>query len=103
MPYSCQSCGVCCKLFLINLSKVEYYSGQYQTVFQEYGIIKNFTQARNCGANILAQHPDGSCLYLKNKKCSIHATRPQVCRQFFCTSKAKKFSAMIQTIKSVLP
>ncbi len=102
MINSCKACGKCCKLFLINLSQKEYRSKEYQTMFQEYGFIDDFSKARKCGANFLAKNIDESCIYLKDNKCSIHQSRPQVCRHFFCTSKSKKFAGMIQIIKSSL-
>ena len=94
----CSACGVCCKLFLINLSQKEYEQGDYQTMFQSEEIIKNFSQAKSCGANLLAKKVDNSCIYLVDKKCSIHKQRPMVCRHFFCNSKNKKFAAMIEMI-----
>jgi Fe-S-cluster containining protein len=99
MANSCKSCGVCCSLFLINLSKKEYESGKYKTMFQEFGIIEDFNKAKNCGASFLAKKSDNSCVYLTDKKCSIHADRPKVCRNFFCDSKKKKFVGMIEIIK----
>lgn len=98
MTNSCNSCGVCCKLFYINLSQQEYNSGKYQTIFKNDGLIQDFNQTKNCGANFLAKKDDGSCSYLIENKCSIHATRPQVCRHFFCSSKNKKFKNMVKTI-----
>lgn len=87
MTHLCSGCGVCCRLFLINLSKKEFESGKYQTMYQENGLF------------LLSQNPDGNCIYLINGKCSIHPTRPQVCRHFFCTSKARKFAGMVKIIK----
>jgi len=94
----CSGCGVCCKLFLINLSKKEYLSKKYRTQFEKFGLIKDFAKAEMCGANIIGQKKDGSCFYLKNNKCSIHDIRPKVCREFFCTSKNKAFKGMIDDI-----
>lgn len=99
MENKCTACGLCCKLFLINLSEKEYKSGKYKTVFRDYGIIEDYKKAVSCGANIIAQKKDGSCVYLKGKLCSIHKTRPKVCRKFFCTSKEKKFDAMIRILR----
>lgn len=97
----CNQCGQCCKLFLINLSKEEYKSGKYKTQLAEFGTNDNFKEASACGANILAQNKDGSCIYLQDNKCAIHLTRPQVCRNFFCNSKATKFKTMITQINKV--
>ena len=33
----CSQCGVCCKLFVINLNKEEYNSKEYKTVFEKFG------------------------------------------------------------------
>jgi len=97
---TCDQCGVCCKLFLINLSKEEYFSGVYKTLLEKFGLINDFKLASECGANILKQKKDGSCFYLKKNSCSIHQIRPQVCRKFFCASKAKKFQNMIKEIEA---
>ena len=68
-------------------------------MFQEDGVIENFNQAKDCGANFLAKKADDSCIYLEDNKCGIHTHRPSVCRDFFCTSKAKKFEGMVEIIK----
>ncbi len=99
MANSCNACGLCCRLFYINLSKAEYESGRYKTILEEHGPIENFKLAKESGANLLAKNQDGSCVYLKDNKCSIHETRPKVCGEFFCTSKAKRFEGMVKIIK----
>lgn len=102
MKQTCTQCGVCCRIFQINLNKTEYESGKYRTQLEKYKFTGNFAQAQACGATIVKQKKDGSCFYLKNNKCSIHETRPQVCRPFFCTSKAKRFKGMIKEVKTAL-
>ncbi len=99
MADKCFQCGLCCRLFLINLTAEEYYSGKYKTQLKEFGLTDDFHKAVACGANILKQKENGSCIYLKGNKCSIHKIRPQVCREFFCTSKLKKFKEMIKQIE----
>ncbi|MBI2310408.1 YkgJ family cysteine cluster protein [Candidatus Collierbacteria bacterium] len=99
MANSCNGCGLCCRLFLINLSKEEYQSGKYRTMFEKFGHLGDFNEAKKCGANFLAQKADGSCVYLEGNECSIHADRPKVCQDFFCTTKAKKFAGMVKIIK----
>ncbi|MBR9703399.1 hypothetical protein GOV10_05140, partial [Candidatus Woesearchaeota archaeon] len=76
---------------MINLNEEEYMSERYKTSFEEFGIIKDFKEAEMCGANILKQKEDGSCIYLEKKRCTIHDIRPQACRAFFCTSKKKQY------------
>ena len=93
----CKECGVCCKLFLINLSKEEYNSKEYKTMFHEF--VEDFQEAELTGANILKQKEDGSCIYQKENKCSIHNKRPQSCRHFFCDSEKQQYQEMIKEIK----
>jgi len=99
MTKKCLQCGICCSLFLINLTKKEYYSGEYKTQFKKLGLIKNFPEASSCGANLVQTKKDGSCVYLQENKCSIHSKRPQVCKEFFCNSKEPRFKNMITQIK----
>lgn len=99
MANSCNGCGLCCKLFYINLSKKEYESGRYKTMFEEQGKVESWKLAKESGANLLAKREDVSCVYLKDNKCGIHNNRPEVCRDFFCTTKAKKFKKMVEIVK----
>ena len=94
----CNQCGVCCKLFVINLNEEEYKSKKYKTVFEEFGLV-DFEEAELTGANLLAQKKDDSCIYLEKGKCSIHTERPQACRKFFCDSKDPWYQEMIEKIK----
>ena len=96
----CSQCGVCCKLFLINLTEKEYRSKFYKTQFEEFGITEDFQEAEMCGANIITQNKDGSCIYLIKGKCSIHNKRPDACKKFFCDSKDPNFKEMINMIKN---
>ncbi len=99
LKYSCSQCGICCRLFLINLTKEEYVSGQYDTEFKKFDREKDFGILQQYGGNILSQKKDGSCIYLKNNLCSIHKKRPLSCRDFICSSTLKKFKGMIRMIK----
>jgi len=95
----CSQCGICCKLFYINTTREEWMSGRYETVVQKSDTTDDFTLVERYGGNLLNQKKDGSCIYLKNNLCSIHEKRPQSCRNFFCTSKLKKYRDMIGMIK----
>ena len=97
----CFQCGKCCNLFAINLTEEEYKSNNYKTQFEEFGITEDFEEAELCGANIITQKEDGSCIYLENSKCLIYNKRPESCRNFFCTSKDPKFKTMIERIKKL--
>ena len=96
----CSQCGVCCKLFLINLTEEEYRSGKYKTQFEIFGIEDDFEEAQRTGSNIIDQKEDGSCIYLEKGKCSIHASRPESCQNFFCNSKEERFKGMIEKINA---
>jgi len=93
----CKQCGVCCRLFLINLTEEEYKSGRFTTMFDEF--VPDFTEAEMVGANVLKQKEDGSCFYLKDGKCSIHSIRPASCGKFFCDSNNPDFKKMIKDIE----
>jgi len=95
----CAQCGLCCKLFLINITREEWASHSYKTALRNFDNDDDFSVIETYGGNILEQKKDGSCIYLKNNTCSIHTRRPQACRNFFCVSKAKKFQGMIDIIK----
>jgi len=94
----CDQCGVCCKLFLINLTEKEYKSKKYKTQFEEFGLTEDFQEAEMCGANIITQKEDGSCCYLEKSRCSIHNNRPEACKAFFCKSDNPQFKEMIEMI-----
>jgi Fe-S-cluster containining protein len=96
---SCSQCGICCCLFLINLTKKEWLSGKYKTQFEKFNLDNNFITAKKYGGHLLSQKKDGSCIYLKNNSCSVHRRRPQSCKDFFCKSKLKKFKRMISLIE----
>lgn len=95
----CSQCGICCRLFLINLNQKEWLSDEYKTQLKEFFLNDDFNTVRRYGGNILSQKKDGSCIYLKNNFCSIHKRRPQSCKDFFCESTLKKFKGMIRMIK----
>lgn len=95
---NCKMCGVCCKLFLINLNEDEYYSGKFSTVNSEFGHYMDFNEVEKYALNFLEQNTDGSCIYLKNNGCSIHEFRPQVCRNFICTTTDPQYADMVKEI-----
>jgi Fe-S-cluster containining protein len=94
----CKMCGICCRLFLINLNQNEYYSGKYLTMFDDIETFKDFSRACEYGANLLKQQADGSCIYSRANKCSIHKKRPAVCKDFFCDGTENKYKKMRRII-----
>lgn len=95
----CSQCGICCRLFLINLTYKEWLSGRYKTQLKEFVLDMDFDTVQRYGGNILSQKKDGSCIYLGNNLCSIHKRRPQACKDFFCFPISNKFKGMISLIK----
>ena len=96
---SCSQCGICCRLFLINLTQKEWMSDEYKTELKEFDLNDDFSSVQRYGGNILSQKKDGSCIYLKNNLCAIHKRRPRSCREFFCSSTLKKFKGMQRMIQ----
>ena len=82
-------------MFLIPLNEREYRSGNYSTHLGAFGFMDDFEEVASCGANILEYTEAGSCIYLRDNKCSIHPSRPQACRAFSCQSTDPAFSQMI--------
>lgn len=101
MTNKCIMCGTCCKIFYINLNKLEYESGKYKTIFAKFEKIKSFAEARKCGANFLAKKKNSDCIYLEKNICKIHQSRPNVCKGFFCTSKNTKYQNMQKIVKKI--
>tara|TARA_Y100000310_G_scaffold251715_1_gene258284 strand:+ start:2235 stop:2546 length:312 start_codon:yes stop_codon:yes gene_type:complete len=96
----CNQSGVCCRLFLINLNEQEYLSEEFDTELQEFGLL-SFNEAQESGSHFLKQQKDGSCIYLKDNKCSVHSKRPEACREFFCESTEERFKGMVEEVKLV--
>lgn len=98
MP-KCEMCGICCKLFLINLTEEEYISGNYRTMNEEFGIFNDFEEAQKYGLHFLVKKENGNCIYLINNKCRIHEIRPEACRNFFCEGSEPEFEEMRKQIR----
>jgi len=92
---SCEECrsicqAICCKFhWPIPLSKQEYHSGQYAAIIicslsgNDCNRDKDECQYRTYQ---LRKKDDGSCVYLNESNyCSIHPSRPNVCRNFNCS------------------
>jgi Fe-S-cluster containining protein len=99
-PEKCSACGICCRLFLINLNEEEYRSKKYLTMFSSFGFVEDFAEAEQDGCNLLARNDDDSCIYLKDNKCTMHSEKPAVCQRFFCKSDDRKFKGMIDDINN---
>jgi Fe-S-cluster containining protein len=87
--FTCKACGKCCKrredilLSPYDLFRIAvYFNRTPQEILERYcecytGGTSHFPVVR-----LLPVPPDNSCPFLRNKKCSIHAKKPAVCRVF---------------------
>ena len=96
----CEGCTLCCKLFLVNLTEKEFYSGVFLTELNGSEQSEDFDIIEKYGLNIVKKNGDGTCIYLKDGKCEIYSARPEVCRDFFCGSEKIEFKVMIENINN---
>jgi Fe-S-cluster containining protein len=77
--YDCSRCLSCCRFKTIQLNPYEIARlsgnrGMSTTLF-----IERFTTN---GGTVLGSKPDGTCVFLNDTGCSVHADRPLVCRLY---------------------
>lgn len=77
----CNGCTACCERDAVRLTKHDD-PEQYQTEPHPY-----FPDTL-----MLAHQADGRCLYLGRGGCTIHATKPYMCRTMDCRLVAQKYS-----------
>lgn len=80
MP-KCDACGVCCGA--LELGPLQPGEEKSLNIYKRHGkyYIKRVDQSWAPWA------PDGVCVYLNPEmKCSIHDTKPKMCRKWYCTS-----------------
>lgn len=78
----CDICGVCCRIFYVPLTEEEFFSGRFKIMFKDFSDV-SFKEIEENGWNLLERDNSG-CVYLKDNKCLIHASKPKHCRDFFC-------------------
>lgn len=72
-PLVCGACRECCRgPRQLELNEVSFMYATYQ----------------RDGRTFLATNDDGDCVYLDQSGCSIHANKPQICRDFDCRDYA---------------
>ena len=76
----CNGCTLCCHKDAVRLLPGD--SQNY--LIQHHPII--------LGAVALAHKPNGDCVYLTDKGCSIHYRRPTMCREMDCRNIAISFT-----------
>lgn len=80
-PYTCDSCGACCKTFPIRVSKED---GSREPLIAAHAlVVPAWEQSEEYYYQL---HPLAfctGCLFLgENNLCSVYETRPEVCRRF---------------------
>jgi Fe-S-cluster containining protein len=79
----CGGCTLCCRTLIVPLSVEEVASGQYKWAWITSQDGKRLGQA-------LQRKPNGDCIYLTEKGCSIHGNAPHVCAAFDCRTLFQK-------------
>ncbi len=77
--YTCRRCLSCCRFKTIHLNPYE-----IARLAKHFGVtttecIDRFTTN---GGTVLKSGPDGTCVFLGDEGCSVHADRPLVCRLY---------------------
>jgi len=78
----CAGCTLCCRTLIVPLAEEEY--EQYVDAAGEpnWGWITTADGKRHGRA--LKRKPNGECVYLNERGCSIHGHAPHVCQRFDC-------------------
>ncbi len=82
--FKCQQCGACCRwsghvlLIDTDITRLAAAAGLSEEAF-----IARYTElaANRCQLS-LTNAPDGSCILLKENRCSLYKARPDQCRDF---------------------
>jgi hypothetical protein len=71
----CNGCTLCCRTLIVPLADEEY--EQYQWAWVR-------TRAGEILGRALQRKPNGDCVYLGDRGCTIHDRAPHVCKRFDC-------------------
>lgn len=82
--YQCQRCGACCRwpgevrLSHVDIRRLAVFLG-----LSEWDFIQRYTQVRRDRTGLcLEEQSDGACVFLRGCDCTVHAAKPDQCRQF---------------------
>lgn len=82
--YQCQRCGACCRwpgevrLSPGDISRLAAYLG-----LEERDFIQRYTRLRLDRTGLcLEDQAEGACIFLRGSDCTVHAAKPDQCRQF---------------------
>lgn len=101
--FSCRQCGECCKGFggtyvtEADIMAIAAYIGHLPETFAR-------SYCRRSGARlVLAQGPDGFCMFARNGLCDIHPVKPRMCRQWPFIESVLKEPGNWRLMASVCP
>ena len=80
-PVPCNGCTLCCHGDAVRLLPHE-----------DPSLYKTEPFPYDLRYRMLAHKPNGHCIYLEEKGCSIHETKPQICREMDCRKVAKNIT-----------
>lgn len=72
--FKCTNCGVCCRIQPPEVDLNE------QKLIEAKGYKNFLTAPDETGLRWIKRKKDGSCMFLENNKCKIHAVRPTICK-----------------------
>lgn len=79
----CGTCAACCWFEMV-------YVMDHETGYDTESMVSPIDGAV---LRVLRHNPDGSCVYLKDGKCSIYELRPACCRGFDCGGWYRRMAA----------
>lgn len=75
--YACGACGRCCRDKLIQVNPYE-----IALLAAQLGLSTTECIAQHLDGVYLRRRPDGTCTFVNEQGCSVHAARPLVCRLY---------------------
>lgn len=82
--FDCQRCTACCRWpGQVRVSAAEITKLAALKGLAEFDFIQQFTRlAKDRRGLVLADKPDGACIFLEGVDCSVQPVKPQQCRDF---------------------
>ena len=82
--HECQRCTACCRWpGQVRVTEAEIARLAAFKHLSEYEFIQQFTRLRHDRRGLVLQEkPDGACVFLDGKDCSVQPVKPQRCRDF---------------------
>jgi hypothetical protein len=78
----CDGCTLCCRTLIVPLAEEEFESYDWAWIEKD---------GKRLG-RALKRRPDGACVYLGDRGCTIHGHAPHVCQRFDCRDLVVKWN-----------